>query len=102
MDVQSGLVLYWWLRLITFGFGRIRVNVLLLIIHNGSSHCVGQKLRLEGQKKTILQSSNMNITRYYLGSYGQYWCKGGGHQHCYSIRIITMVFYNLIGLEEDH
>ena len=25
-DVQAGLTVYWWQRLITFGFGRIRVN----------------------------------------------------------------------------
>ena len=25
-DVQAGLALYWWQRLITFGSGRIRVN----------------------------------------------------------------------------
>ena len=31
-DVQAGLALYWWQRLITFGFNRIRVNVYHVII----------------------------------------------------------------------
>ena len=31
-DVQAGLALYWWQSLITFGVGRIRVNIGLLIL----------------------------------------------------------------------
>ena len=29
-DVQAGLALYWWQKLITFGVGRIRVNIFYL------------------------------------------------------------------------
>ena len=31
MDVQTGLALYWWQWLITFGFGRIRVKLTIKI-----------------------------------------------------------------------
>ena len=37
MDVQAGLAVYGWQRLISFGVGRIRVNIYVYIFRSGDS-----------------------------------------------------------------
>ena len=46
-DVQAGLALYWWQRLISFGVGRVRVNFIHSFIHSFPSFLKESKV-LEG------------------------------------------------------